>query len=413
MSALTENDAVFFAHIPKTAGRSVREAIGGWFDTSEMLPTIREIDVEVFSEEIRRACRYVGSHFTYRNFVELQRASARHWHTVTFLREPRRRTLSHLRFVQRGNDLNHPFSERLRTRSLAEAVEADDLRAEFANYQARYLVRALAPEAVEPASAVLVLQDRVEIVGLAECIDASLLLAAYRWAMPPLGPARVVNADPDPGAKAHVSQLLAELSGTLEEMNKLDDELYAAGRDRFLGDFARMCDELGVTRVDPLAPQAEDASGLAPLARAVEANVTARRRVVPGPARGALVLRVRGAASLSLFPPDDARAILLRPAAFSGQPIDVLVDTGGRRISEISIVTAPPYEGARWQPQVSVDGAGCTVQFTDRDGYFLRWECRPQSPQARRFSVISVQLPRIDTTDPYVPALVSLTVSDG
>jgi hypothetical protein len=408
MSALTEDDAVFFAHVPKTAGQSIRGVIGNWFDASEVLPTFVEVEDGRFSEKDLRSCRYVGSHFSYRNVLALRSLSPRHWHTITFLREPRRRTLSHLRFIQRGRNPTHPFSEQLRSLSIAEALEGASLRTEFANYQSRYLVHALAPEDTDPSHAPLVLQDQVELVGLAECVDASLLLAAYRWAMLPAAPSPTLNADPDPSAIRRSGQLIADLSGILDEMNGLDVELYAVGRDRFLRDFTAMCDELNVTRTDPLTV---DASALAPLVRAVEASVLARRRVLPGPTRHALVLRVRGAAPLAFFPPDDWTGTLLRPTLLSDEPIDVLVDTGGQQISTISILAAPPHDGAHWRPQLWVDGATCEVRLTGREGYYLRCESRITSHQESRFSSIAVHLPRSDTADKLLPALVSMSVS--
>jgi hypothetical protein len=381
--------------------------LGDWFDAGEVLPTFLEVK-DSFSREVQQSCRYIGSHFSYKNFADVRRGSNRRWRTITVLREPRRRTLSHLRYVQRGMDPEHPFFSQLRSVSLLEALAIESLRAEFANYQARYLVHALTPEGNEPSNARFVLQDQVEIVGLVECLEASLLLAAYTWSMPPLGPSRVVNADPDTSASQRDAQLIATIPDTLGEMNILDDELYSLGKERFLRDFARMCDELRLPRVDPLTASG---AALAPIVLAVEANVMARRRVVPGPSGRALVLRVQGAAALDLFPPEHPEAILLRPTLTTDGPVTVLVDTGGRPIGRISIVTAPPYDGAEWQPMLSVDECDSHVTLVGRKGYYLRWESTINKEHEDRFSTINVHLPRLGTTDEFLPALVSLTVT--
>ena len=58
------DEGLYFAHLPKTGGVSVRSMLADWFDTAEILPSFVEDDLAGGSDEALAGYRYLGSHFT-------------------------------------------------------------------------------------------------------------------------------------------------------------------------------------------------------------------------------------------------------------------------------------------------------------------------------------------------------------
>jgi len=351
------DEGLYFAHLPKTGGVSVRSMLADWFDTAEILPSFVEDDLAGWSDEALAGYRYLGSHFTGTAFARVTAASRRSWRIATFLREPAARTLSHLRHVQRVGD--HVLQPRLRDLSPAACLADPEVAREFGNYQSRYLLRAVDASAEPAGDACTALASQVELVGLNEATEASLLLFAHRLCHPPLAGLRWENADPERGRASRATD--PALLPTLRAMNSEDELLHAAGRERFLAEFATLCDTLGQPAVDPLTATGEQ---LTAVRAAVARDVEARLRQAPGPRGWARLLRVVGGDAIDLAPAWEPGSGMIRRGVAPGQPLRFEFDRGAAPLAEIELTALLPHYERRWAPRLALDGAECRVTRT-------------------------------------------------
>lgn len=348
------DEGLYFAHLPKTGGVSVRSMLADWFDTAEILPSFVEDDLAGWSDEALAGYRYLGSHFTGTAFDRLAAASRRPWRIATFLREPAARTLSHLRHVQRVGD--HVLQSRLRDLSPAACLADPEAVREFGDYQSRYLLRAVEGSAEPAGDAPAALARRIELVGLTEAMEASLLLFAHRLGHRPLAALRWKNVDPDRKSASRAPD--PALLPVLREMNAGDEQLYIAGRERLLADFAALCDALGQAAVDPLVATGEQ---LARVRAAVARDVEARLRAAPGPRGWARLLRVIGGDAIDLAPTWEPGSGMIRRGVAPGQPLRFEFDRGAAPLAEIELTALLPHYARRWAPRLALDGAECRV----------------------------------------------------
>jgi hypothetical protein len=125
---------LFFSHIPKTAGTSLRSFLANQYHPSEICPAN---DWDGLSRiPAGEVCRYrlLQGHFGL-NARSLAPADAR---TVVVLREPLARTLSNIRHMQRDPDF-HPLHPHVKGKSISEILQDEMLKPWFRNQQACYL----------------------------------------------------------------------------------------------------------------------------------------------------------------------------------------------------------------------------------------------------------------------------------
>ncbi len=133
--------ALFFMHIPKTAGSSMRLFLRNQYGFDELYPhqdwrTVRSV------EDVARY-RLVQGHFRY-NFRQVVAPRAK---VLTVLRDPLRRTLSSLRHLRRDPNFapEHELAAGMTTRQM---IRAPEIMRSQRNVQAAYLCASAAPEAV-------------------------------------------------------------------------------------------------------------------------------------------------------------------------------------------------------------------------------------------------------------------------
>jgi hypothetical protein len=128
-----DREPLFFMHIPKTAGMSMRLYLSGQYQTHDVCPAVRWHGL-LNSERDLTTYRLVQGHFRY-NLRELLPHNVR---TLVLLRDPIRRTVSALRHLQRDPSfhLDHKLAKDL---TISQMLRHPHLMQNQHNVQARFL----------------------------------------------------------------------------------------------------------------------------------------------------------------------------------------------------------------------------------------------------------------------------------
>jgi hypothetical protein len=127
---------LFFMHIPKTAGMSMRQYLNGQYHPSEICRAERWQDLLDGERDIG-AYRLVRGHFRY-NLRELLAPDTR---MLVILRDPLRRTVSALRHLARDPHFHHTY-ELAKNFTLSEMIRHPGIMAYQRDVQARFLCAA-------------------------------------------------------------------------------------------------------------------------------------------------------------------------------------------------------------------------------------------------------------------------------
>jgi hypothetical protein len=135
-------EPLFFMHIPKTAGMSMRLYLSEQYQVQDICPVLRWQGLIGRENEIH-TFRLVQGHFRH-NLRELVASDAR---VLVMLREPLRRTVSALQHLQRDPSfhLDHELAQGL---SMAEMIRHPVLMQNQRNVQAWFLCASIAPDRV-------------------------------------------------------------------------------------------------------------------------------------------------------------------------------------------------------------------------------------------------------------------------
>lgn len=137
-----DRDPLFFMHIPKTAGMSMRLYLGEQYNINDVCPIAdwqgllgREGDLPLF--------RLLRGHFRY----NLRALIGENVRMLVMLRDPLRRTVSVLRHLQRDPHF-HPDHEIARHLTLSQMIRHPKLMSDLCNTQARFLCASMIPSDV-------------------------------------------------------------------------------------------------------------------------------------------------------------------------------------------------------------------------------------------------------------------------
>jgi len=238
--AVGAREPLFFMHIPKTAGMSMRLYLSGQYRTDDVCPATRWQDI-VEREESLKAYGLVQGHFRY-NLHELLPDGMR---TLVILRQPLRRTLSALRHLQRDPNF-HRDHELAKSMTIAEILRHPGLMRNQHNVQARFLcasrqaalvsadlLRARAANTTadagdgEPPPKLQLAQDRlasIDFIGLTE--DIGTVLSGMARAMNYHPPAHFPHINEDPQRRDPLEDMSAEDLEILRLHNDVDLPLY-------------------------------------------------------------------------------------------------------------------------------------------------------------------------------------------
>ncbi len=238
---------VFFMHIPKTAGMSIRLFLGNQYPVSQVMPANDWMELLTSGLNDLSGYRLFQGHFGCGLF-DLLPPDVR---PVVFLREPIARTISHLKHLRR--DPNFHLAHALAAgRSLAELVHDDRVMGLCTNVQTAQLANDIPgadilaglrlsqeqgeipdPDAytLKPDLAkALDTLDRFHLVGFLETLQDDILRMSLLLGLHP--PAMVPKSNDDPGGVTHQAEVDAETLAILRERNALDIALYDAARHR-------------------------------------------------------------------------------------------------------------------------------------------------------------------------------------
>jgi hypothetical protein len=269
--------ALYFLHIPKTAGTAFTEFLDSQFDRSEILPhrTWNQVFQATSDEEIARSpgllrgAALVRGHFGTSGLRELPR----HTDLVTVLREPLDRVVSqyeHLRRDPLTNNWAPPeFLEDIR--GLADVLSSPTASAFFSDTQTRYLAAdvdvrriwlntppseqsrwlfdsstAFIQAVSSPAARKRLLRlalgriERITVVGVQDMLQETLLVSAYRLALSPSVAFQGLMSAPAESPRREEDSTSEALRG----LNRADGVLYQAARARLVSDYVAMARRL-------------------------------------------------------------------------------------------------------------------------------------------------------------------------
>jgi hypothetical protein len=132
----TENGALYFLHIPKTAGTSVTKWLADRLDYGMICPAKNWDQLVMIGPQELAKYRVFAGHFG----IDLEPFLQRKITTATLLRDPLKRTISHYRHVRR--DIEHPAHKHVLHQSFEMFVMDKANWPMIDNFQARYLVSA-------------------------------------------------------------------------------------------------------------------------------------------------------------------------------------------------------------------------------------------------------------------------------
>jgi hypothetical protein len=259
---------LFFMHIPKTAGMSMRMYLGEQYHPHEICPAESWRDILGREKDVR-SFRLVRGHFRY-NMRGLVAEEAR---TLVVLREPLARTVSALRHLRRDQQF-HPTWEIARDLSIAEMIRHPGIMAFQRDIQARFLCASIVPDAVtahftrtdrpdeadagdleEPPELQLAAErlETIDFVGVTENLNAVVSDMAREMNFHPPAYFPMINENPDHTNPLH--GLTGEDLELVRSYNAVDLLLYEWARKLIdWRDFIRSMHHMvrsGVYRVPP------------------------------------------------------------------------------------------------------------------------------------------------------------------
>jgi hypothetical protein len=244
--------ALYFLHIPKTAGTAVIDVLDRQFAAEAILPAQLIPALDETTSEVRTRARLVRGHLGARLSEHLEQRVT----TFTVLRDPVERTLSHFAHIQR--EPGHYLHRRVASArySITDFLADPDCRSLIGDHQARHLVRSAGdpPVAVHPfeqhplarqiafelaplppvaelRTMALAALNRMDAVGVAEDVDQSLDRLARR-----LGWGTVARASRrrEGSNRLVASELPAAVREEIVAITTVDAELVAAARESML-----------------------------------------------------------------------------------------------------------------------------------------------------------------------------------
>lgn len=124
---------IYFNHIPKTAGTSLRHSLSRLFDPTKCRPEWFLEDYLKVPKNNLNEVDFLAGHFG----AYPLKLHPRKLQTITFLRDPVQRSHSHFLHIQ--NDLEHPANQIVREMTFSEFINSDLSEIELLNYQARFI----------------------------------------------------------------------------------------------------------------------------------------------------------------------------------------------------------------------------------------------------------------------------------
>jgi len=231
--ALRKDEQLYFMHIPKTAGTSLIAVLDQHFTNDEICPLDRGTrkTYQSLPEEDRSRFKFIRGHFPYSLINDLD-----HPRTITFLRDPVKRTLSAIKHHYRLEEQGEPsFKDIILKDMPMEDFVAHPVLGNFVvNKANKYLNDMLVRRPLDAPPPDLGLAKKrletFEFIGITERFEESLQLLSYTFGFPPIKEFPVLQANPEGEKQRKASK---EMLDQLTEMNHDEIELYEYGMQLF------------------------------------------------------------------------------------------------------------------------------------------------------------------------------------
>lgn len=242
---LSANDALYFSHIPKTAGMTFRTIVEDQFHADEICPATLNAQLAKLPPESVRNYRLFRGHLGFINLPEL--LAGKEIINVTVLREPVARVISHYEYIRRmPGDPHYPAVKDMTLEEFSQKLTAGKVGKNIQTYHVaktlKFDLDQLTPvETLDVAKQSL---DRFAFVGLVERFQDSLFLLSYIFGWKPIINTRKENAAK---SKKGLNDIPASTIEVIKENTSLDAELYTYAKEIFEQRFSQMVADL-VTR---------------------------------------------------------------------------------------------------------------------------------------------------------------------
>jgi hypothetical protein len=239
---LCNSDALYFSHIPKTAGMTFRTIVEDQFHADEICPATLNAQLAKLSPEALRHYRLFRGHL---GFIDLPSLlGEKQIINVTVLREPVARVISHYEYIRRmPGDPHYAAVKDMTLEEFSQKLTAGKVGKNIQTYHVaktlKFDLDALTPlETLETAKYSL---DRFAFVGLVERFQDSLFLLSYIFGWKPILNSRKENAAK---SKKGLDELSASTIEVLQANTALDADLYSYAKEIFEQRFSQMVSDL-------------------------------------------------------------------------------------------------------------------------------------------------------------------------
>jgi len=264
---LSDNDLMYFLHIPKTAGTTLIATLDSYFDHDSIFPNKVWNEVLTNKSKKRKTWKLIHGHFGYNIKPIIPREPI----FLTVLRDPIERTISqieHIRRDPRGN--NWVKKNFLSPNETFDQILGNDKKNRvFRNTQTRYigldcdvikLTRSQTSKSLDDfrfdenlplfeneISGEKMLEnamkrlEKFEFVGISEKFEESMFLLYYTFGWMPINRSWKLNVSSAKTSKKDLSQKTIDI---LNDLNKLDTSLYVHGKKIFEKRYSEMLKNL-------------------------------------------------------------------------------------------------------------------------------------------------------------------------
>lgn len=252
---LQSQDAVYFPHIPKTAGMTFRTILEDQFHCDDICPATLNAQFAKLSPEQINQFRLFRGHLSYIDIPRL--VTEKRLLNVTVLREPIARVISHYDYIRRTpGDPHHQSVMAMTLEEFAQKLSVGRIGKNVQVYYiaklAKYELNRMSPqEILDLAKHSL---DQFAFVGLLERFQDSLFLLSYIFGWKPILNSRKENVSGS--SKAKLCDTLPESTlAAIRENTLLDQELYTYAQEIFATRFDDMMQFLVQQYANKLSPQ--------------------------------------------------------------------------------------------------------------------------------------------------------------
>lgn len=222
------NRQLFFLHIPKTGGLTLRGILSRYFTRQQVCSANGLGSLLKMSDEEIGRYRYFRGHIPY-NATQLMPRSPL---IITFLRDPFERTLSNYAYLRSRDDLRlHPIAATYDLVGYLKNARASYNQTDMMTYfiGANFPIRGV-PNRDKHLDLAMRRLEHMPFVGITERYDESVQLLAHVLDIAPMQQIEKRNVSPE---RLRINDLTAEEYALIDEMTQNDQRLYAYARQLF------------------------------------------------------------------------------------------------------------------------------------------------------------------------------------